>query len=194
MGIASAWREPKIRRTTWGAMRSMNPMTPTKGTAVPVKSVASPMSNIFSRFKSTPADNACSSPNVMRSISRAWRDRIKIPTATTGKSTRQLENFWPENEPICQKTSSFKCSAESAVTTVSIALTKSEMTMPVKMIVWFSREPSSRRVIPIATSTVPSPPRKPMRGSVYAPTRGMESPVSITAAARRDAPEETPSV
>ena len=66
--------------------------------------------------------------------------------------------------------------------------------MPARIIVWFSMELSSLVVIPMASMTVISPPRKPMSGSVKLPMMGMEKPDIIVIAASSEAPEDTPSV
>ena len=74
-GTTARWLEPKKRRITCGAIRSTKPITPTIETAVPVSSAARPISIIFTRLRSTPADRACSSPKVFLASSQpASRD------------------------------------------------------------------------------------------------------------------------
>ena len=43
IGTTSLWEEPKIRRTTCGAIRSIKPITPAKATEAPVSSADKPM-------------------------------------------------------------------------------------------------------------------------------------------------------
>ena len=54
IGITSLCEGPNILRTTWGAARSTNPMTPVKATDTPVRSAQIRIEMIFVFFESTP--------------------------------------------------------------------------------------------------------------------------------------------
>ncbi len=77
---------------------------------------------------------------------------------------------------------------------VNMALTNNEKTIPTKIIVLFSKFLSILEANFTAEKTVSIPNAKPVTGRVNNPKKGILNPVTITIAAPKDAPEDTPKV
>ena len=97
------WDEPKNRLTTWGAIKSTNPMIPAKATAVPVSTATPPIRSHLLRLKFTPMACACSSPKVIISISREHPRKNNRHKASTGSRIHMLLHSLAEKLPNCHR-------------------------------------------------------------------------------------------
>ena len=118
-------------------MRShkIKPIVPENATDTPVSIAVIIISRVFFLLVLTPIDIACSSPKVIRSISRALSHMRIVITRHTGAIIRTWVQFLEEKEPIIQKYIRLDLSGKSEASKVRNALTKSEMTIPIRMIV-----------------------------------------------------------
>ena len=138
--------------------------------------------------------NAWSSPKVIISNSFEKYCTVITPVNTIGKSIITLDQSFSEKLPICQNVSRARWSLANAIIRVSMALTNNEKTMPTKIIVLVSKFLSIIAANFTAAKTVAMPNIKPVAGRVKNPSKGILKPVTITIAAPKEAPEDTPKV